>query len=518
MPLDMLPPTRPQLNPLRPIQQRAIDGLRQSLASGNRRPVLQGPTGFGKTVVASHIVTGARAKGKRVAFCVPSISLIDQTFTRFAENGIDPVEMGVLQGDHPWRRTHAPIQICSAQTLARRELPAVDFAVIDECHLRHEIYERWMTSRPEMIFVGLSATPWSKGLGKFYDDLIKPTSLSELIAEGWLSKFRVFAPSHPDLEGVRTIAGDYHEGMLAERMDKPQLVADIVSTWLAKAEGRPTLCFAVNRLHAQHLHEQFAANGVAAAYVDANTPREEREQIGRDLAAGRIQVVCNIGCLTTGIDWDVRCIILARPTKSEMLFVQIIGRGLRTANGKADCLLLDHSDTHLKLGFVTDIDHDYLDDGSSKRGKAAAKEAEDKQPLPRECKSCAALVPATMKACPHCGAEIRRPSGVETVDGELVEMSSAIKRGVKGPPLIDQVRALPRQAVWSRLLGYCDEKGKGRNYALANYKAIFDGWPRGLVDQPIECDGVLRAYIRHKALRWSKVQAKIGKQEGGHAF
>ena len=75
-------------------------------------------------------------------------------------------------------------------------------------------------------------------------------------------------------------------------------------------------------------------------------------------------------CLTTGVDWDVRCIILARPTKSEMLYVQIVGRGLRTADGKADCLILDHSDTTLRLGFVTDIHHERLDPGTRKAGSA----------------------------------------------------------------------------------------------------------------------------------------------------
>ena len=92
--------------------------------------------------------------------------------------------------------------------------------------------------------------------------------------------------------------------------------------------------------------------------------------IGRRLREGQIKVVCNVYCLTTGVDWDVRCIILARPTKSEILYTQIIGRGLRTAEGKTDCLVLDHSDTTLRLGFVTDIHHETLDDGSSaQRGR-----------------------------------------------------------------------------------------------------------------------------------------------------
>jgi DNA repair protein RadD len=122
-------------------------------------------------------------------------------------------------------------------------------------------------------------------------------------------------------------------------MDKDALVADVVDTWLQRAEGRPTFCFAVNRVHANHLQQKFLAAGVQAGYVDAYTDKDERREVARQFHAGEIKVVCNVGVLTTGIDWDVRCIILARPTKSEMLFVQMIGRGLRTADGKNDCLI-----------------------------------------------------------------------------------------------------------------------------------------------------------------------------------
>ena len=166
--------------------------LRQSLRAGHKRPVLQAPTGFGKTVLAAHIVAGALWKENRVAFVAPMLNLIDQTFERFRENGIDPAHMGVTQGDHPWRRPHAPVQICSAQTLARRGFPEVDLAVVDECHLRFDVIDRWMAVQPEMIFVGLSATPWSAGMADYCSDLIVPTSISELIAVGKLSPFRVW--------------------------------------------------------------------------------------------------------------------------------------------------------------------------------------------------------------------------------------------------------------------------------------------------------------------------------------
>jgi superfamily II DNA or RNA helicase len=144
---------------------------------------------------------------------------------------------------------------------------------------------------------------------------------------------------------------DYHEGDLGEAMNKNGLVADVVETWQRLGQGRPSLCFAVDRSHARNLQTQFLAAGVRCGYVDAYTTADERDEIRRQFHAGEIEIVTNVGVLTTGVDWDVGAIILARPTQSEMLFTRMIGRGLRTAEGKTDCLILDHSDNHERLGW-----------------------------------------------------------------------------------------------------------------------------------------------------------------------
>ena len=490
------------LRPLYDHQQQAIDGLRASLMAGKTRPLLQAPTGFGKTVVAAHIVEGIHKRGKRVCFCVPSLGLIDQTFDRFIENGISPADMGVIQGDHHWRRPAAPIQIATAQTLSRRELPEVDFVVVDECHIRFKVYSDWMAARPDVKFIGLSATPWSRGLGKQFDDLLKPVSLSWLIENGYLSKFRVFAPSKPDLTGVRTVKGDWHEGDLEQVMGKPALVADVVETWLLRADYRPTLCFAVNRKHARLLHEQFTACGVRSEYVDADTPREEREAIGKRLAAGDVHVVVNIGTLTTGIEWDVRCLILARPTKSESLFVQIIGRALRTAEGKDDALILDHSDTHMRLGMVTDIDVDELDSGNDKRSKSKRKERKD--PLPKCCPQCTALMPVLSKSCVACGYEMPVIPGIEQVDGDLV----AFGGGAQGRTgrVVDLLAKMPRRSVYAQLNHIRFERGRKSGWVAHKYRTIFGNWPSSSFNELDFEDPLpeLLSWVRSEDIRFVK--------------
>lgn len=477
---------------LRPRQVRAIDMLRQSLRSGKRRPMIQAPTSFGKTKLAAAIVDGARAKGNRVIFAVPALSLIDQTVAEFWAEGIR--DIGVIQANHELTNPARPVQVASVQTLQRRDIPLADIVVLDEAHRWFQFYADWMAKAEweAVPFIGLSATPWTKGLGKHFDDLLIPATIAELIEEGWSSPFRVFAPTHPDLSGVRSMAGDYHEGDLGEAADQPALTADVVETWRKLGEGRPTLVFAVGRAHARHLEARFGETGAGVAYIDAFTDSDEREAIRKRFHSGEIRVVCNVGCLTTGVDWDVRCIVLARPTKSEMLYVQMIGRGLRTADGKTDCLVLDHSDTTLRLGLVTDIHHDKLDMGDR---KASSGSRDRSTPLPQECPSCSFLKPPQVHECPHCGFAPQKALEVETADGDLVEFGTKSKAGPT---------PAEKRSWYAQLAGYAAMQGKSEKWVLANYRAKFREWPYRREVEPITPSAEVGSWIRHRQIAWAK--------------
>ena len=482
---------------LYPHQADAIDALKASLRTGHKRPMLQCPTGFGKTVLAASVIRGALAKNNRVIFVVPAVSLIDQTVRSFYADGIH--DIGVIQAQHELTNPSMPVQVASVQTLAKRRIPHADLVVIDEAHRWFKFYESWMAEWDAVPFVGLSATPWTRGLGRWYDDLIISATTQDLIDSGFLSPFRVFAPSHPDLTGVRTVAGDYHEGDLAGAMDKPLLVADVVDTWRKLGENRNTLCFAVNRAHANHLRKQFELAGVPAGYIDAYTERDERDQIRDALHRGDIRVVCNVGCLTTGIDWDVRCIVLARPTKSEMLFTQIIGRGLRTAPGKSDCLILDHSDTHLRLGFVTDIYHDRLCDG---KRKDPSEPTERKEPLPKDCAHCGYLKAPKVHACPMCGFAPERQSDVEVVDGKLTELDA--RRKAKN----NRDKSWPEKIAFiGQLRSYAESTGKKPGWVAHKYREYTGVWPNDprVKEAPaIEPTPETLSWIKSQNIRWAK--------------
>jgi DNA repair protein RadD len=456
------------MKPLRDYQEKAVEDLRASLKHGNLRPVLQLPVGAGKTRVAAEIINLALGKGKRAIFTVPRLALIDQTVDAFLHEGI--AEIGVCQGIHEMTDHTRPCQVASVQTLQRRKIPEADLVVIDEAHLGFEFVRKWMADPAwaKVPFIGLSATPWAKGMGKHWDDLIVGPPMQGLIDQGHLSPFRIFAPSVPDLDGVKTRGGDYVEEQLSRIMGEAKLVADAVETWLAHGEDRPTLCFGVDRAHAKKLLERFQKAGVLSGYVDAFSTPDERKDLEAKFRSGAVKVACSVGVLTTGVDWPVSCIIMARPTKSEMLYVQIFGRGLRVNPGYSDCLFLDHSGTSLKLGYPTDIHHGVLDDGKERRCISGPKEAE-----PKLCTQCHFLKPPKTPVCPNCGHEAKHgPREVDTAMGQLVELDAYRK-----PRPARDFTPEQRLIFFAELKGMCLDRGYKSGWASFQFKERFGEWP-----------------------------------------
>jgi DNA repair protein RadD len=479
-------------------QLHARQLLRIAHRNGKRRPMLQIATGGGKTFVAAMIITGARQHGKRVLFIVDALSLIDQTVEAFIAEGIH--DIGVIQADHPmtdWTRT---VQVGSVQTLSKRGMPAVDLVIVDEAHTQY----KWLTeimTKPEWAdvpFLGLSATPWSKGLGNIYDDLIIPITMQELMDQGLLCPFRVFAAAHPDLTGVKTKATaygpDYDQGQLADIMGDAVLVANIVETWKKQGEGRPTLVFCVDRAHAKKVQLRFQEAGIGCGYIDCNTERAERNAIRKQLDAGEIKVVANVGCLTKGVDWAIGCVILARPTKSEILYVQMVGRGLRVNDGIPDCIILDHADNTLRMGFVTDIHRTEL--CTAKKGQR--QQQQKPEALPNECPSCSFLKPPKTRECTACGFIPTKISDIEEADGDLIQINRGKLKASKAE----------KQSWLSQLNVIAGERGYKSGWAANTYKKRFGVWPRGLAVYTRETPTQeVRNFVLGMNIRFSKRRA-----------
>jgi DNA repair protein RadD len=490
---------------LRPYQEEAISAIRDSVVSGVKRMILQLPTGGGKTRLSAEIAAGVLKKGNKLAFVVPRIDLCDQTVEEFWKEGI--TDVGVIQAQHPLENWSRSIQVCSIQTIERRGVfPEAQVVIFDEVHLwRKKGHVDWMRSNPNAIFIGLSATPWAKGLGDHFDSLIVGSTIKDLIAQGYLSSYKAFAPNNPDLRGIKTLGGDYNEGQLSDRLrNDGGLVADIVRTWKEKHGKDRTLVFAVDRAHAKVLQARFEQAGVTAGYQDAHTPPDERREIKRKFHSGEFQVVVSVGTLIIGVDFDVRCISFCRSTQSSMLFVQAIGRGLRLAPPGADekphLLLLDHSGTIGKLGFPEEIGYEGL-----LKGKSEPAERYVAQPKP--CSKCAFMKPARTPVCPNCGFKAEVVSNISEEDGELQEVSrnGAISLAKKGRP--KEYTAAEKSQFLAELKAYALEKGYKNGWAKHKFAEKFKHEPDWSMRDvaPAKFASMETAmFIKASNIRWAK--------------
>ena len=485
---------------LRPYQAHAIQNLRLALAGGVVRQMLCSPTGSGKTEIGMALIKGARAKGKRVAFLCNRVQLVDQTSRRFVRSGI---AHGIIQGDNT-TRIYENVLVASIQTVARRGLPDVDLIIIDEAHAvaGSKDYRAVIMAANGVPLIGLSATPYAKGLGKHYDELggalfekmIIAATISELIADHYLVDCDVYAPSAPDMAGIKHTRNsfgemDYSDVDVGRAADKPELVGDIVTHWMRLAKGTATVCFASNIAHSKHIVERFVATGVAAEHIDCYTEEDERKAILMRIETGETLVISNVGILCEGWDFPAcKTLILARPTKSLIRYLQMAGRVLRPHASKTRALILDHSGTVIRLGFPSDEFALALDDGTPKDSPASRRR---EAPLPKACPSCSYV--KTVHKCPVCGFEPEKAAGgVDVKDGELV----LLKR--------DKATKISKQDFYSQLIAIAARKGYRHGWISNMYHAYFGVWPRGLDDVAAEPTALVTGFLKHLQIRRAK--------------
>jgi len=351
---------------LRPYQADVIEKLRAAVAAGQRRSMLVAPTGSGKTIMAGSIVASGLCRRSCVLWLAHRRELVQQAQGKLFELGVDA---GIIQaGFKPC--PELPVQIASIPTLHARAVrtrkidpPPADLVIVDEAHhVRARSWKAILALYPDVPIIGLTATPCrgdGRGLGNVFDVMVECPPVQTLIDLGFLVSTKVYAPSRPDLAGVRVERGDYVEKQLAQVMDRGELVGDIVTHWLRLAERRKTVIFATSVAHSVHLRDEFRRASVLAEHIDGSTSLEERDGILRRLSRGEIEVVTNCMVLTEGWDQpDVSCIVLARPTRHMGLYRQMVGRVLRPAPGKDHALVLDHAGNVFQHGFVAG--HDVL--------------------------------------------------------------------------------------------------------------------------------------------------------------
>jgi DNA repair protein RadD len=241
---------------LRPLQVPVVAAAQEAFRRA-KNILIQAPCGFGKTELATYLLKITKAKGNRGAFIMDRISLVDQASDRFKKYGL---AHGVTQAQHEDFDPLETIQVCSLQTISgKRGWPEVKLQIIDECHVLSTKLKERLAAR-KCYTIGLTATPFTKGLGKYFDVVINAATTNQLIREGWLVPFRVFAASEPDMTGAKVIAGEWSEKE-AETRAMP-IIGDVVDGYKQHGQGKKFIAFASSVVHAEEMQRQFMAEGV----------------------------------------------------------------------------------------------------------------------------------------------------------------------------------------------------------------------------------------------------------------
>jgi DNA repair protein RadD len=494
---------------LRDYQADFIERYRRELSLGRRRVIGVSPTGSGKTVVAAAIARHAASHGQRMLFLVHRRELVRQSSQKLYDVGLDH---GIIAAGFP-ARPSVPVQIGSINTLDARavrcsnmKLPPADLVIVDEAHhAPARTWQRLINAYPGAVVLGLTATPCrgdGRGLGNIFEAMIECASIPALISGGYLVPTRVYAPSRPDLDGVQVRRGDYVEAELAERMDRPQLVGDVVTHWHRLGERRCTIVFATSVAHSVHLRDEFGRSGVAAAHVDGTTPAAERDAVLAGLASGAFEVVTNCGVLTEGFDLpDIGAIVLARPTKSLGLYRQMVGRGLRPATGKSDCLVMDHAGCTFEHGFIDEpIEWTLAPDKRPQRPVQAARAARRATALV-DCPECSAAR-WQGQPCPVCGWRPHtKPKDVEVIDGELGLLT-------RDGAVENYADSAEKDQFYRQLLWIERERGYQAGWAAHRYRDKFKEWPRRKIVEPIPPSPAALSFERSRRIAYAKAMQK----------
>jgi DNA repair protein RadD len=491
------------------------DVIAKWIASPCRKTLLVSPTGSGKTVMCSEIIKHYADEHKPVLVLAHRREIIGQIGKKLFACGVNH---GIIQAGHPSHPMRS-VQVASVATVASRSLrgstplPPADLVVIDEAHhTPAKTYRKIVEAYPDAKILGLTATPCrgdGRGLGHDFDEIIEAPQIPELIDQKFLVRPIYYTTTKPpDLKGVRVRGGDYVEGDLAVRLDRPELVGDVVGHYLKHGQGRKCVVFAINVQHSIHLCEEFARQGIKAGHIDGSTPIEERKATLKQVENRELDVVTNCMVLTEG--WDcaaVSCVILARPTKQRGMYLQMVGRGLRTSPGKTDCIVLDHSGAVHRLGradehIVWTLDPD-------KRAVNPAQEKRKRDGIePCTCTQCGAMRFGGM-ACDECGfLPKRQGAAVDIIDGELGLLDA-------GNKVKQRVYSIDEKIEWIAGFNYmaAERAVQGRpfkgNWPFANFLAKFGNKPPVYTNQvaPRTPTPEMRAWVRSRQIAFAKSTA-----------
>ena len=394
---------------LRPQQEIAVREIGDCLKKDLRRIAYVAPTGSGKGSIMAFLAANSYKQGKKMICVFPISSLVSQMKQRFIDWGVPENEINILSGNQTTKTQDGLITIAMAQTLTARQ-SKIDFkqwdvAILDECHLTtfHKSI-RAVFSEVKTV-VGLTATPWVLGRKKQekFADLYQATvvggTYKEQVIAGYLVPLRWQGIATVDMKGAKVTNGDYHQEDLIAKCNVEEQRQALVASYKEHCHLYPAVAFCVDVQHAYDLRDDFNSFGYKAVTITGETPESERLEYFKQLSNGDINVITSVDTMTTGVDIPaIRCVMLARPTKSKALFQQQVGRGSRLHPDKEFCMILDQAGNLKRHGFPESLCRaDYK--------ITPPKENEGNPPPMKICEKCGQYCYGFVLRCPHCGHE-----------------------------------------------------------------------------------------------------------------
>lgn len=519
---------------LRDYQSAALESARENIRKGIRRQILCAPTGAGKTIIALGLMKGATEVAARSAFLVDRSALVDQSSAALDLYGIDH---GVMQADH-WRsRPRAYVQLVSAQTLGRRLgrggyvdyfLKGLRFVLIDEAHTLYRSTLDWLATLPEnCAVIGLTATPFTRGLGQHYQAIVNVATTDGLMDAGMLVRPIAFAAVEIDASGVAVKStGEWDERGLEREGVK--IVGDVVTEFIKRTTERfggpvKTICFSSTVAHGEEICRAFAQAGLNFQNISYHDDEDERRAKIAEFRKPDSLIMGLVSCdaLAKGFDVpDVKACLLCRPLrKSLTTHIQQIGRVLRPAPGKSEALVIDHTGNTLR--FLRDT-VDFWANGVDELNERAEKDKiprtiEKKEREELLCHGCQAVLPPSVRVCPACGRERPpKPSNVTVISGTTQEIDLRQVSGRKFEYASHPLLKDP-EGAYQAFLAFTTHRKHGdvdaaRKWAAGLYKGVYGRWPPRTYDAlpyvPELMTVEVESFCRKEMARYSKSRSR----------
>jgi DNA repair protein RadD len=384
---------------LRGYQEQYIQQARAAIAQ-YKKILLVAPTGAGKTAIIVEIIKNTITKNKTIFFFVHDKYLLGQTAEKLKSAKID---FGYIAAG--FEQKNKTVMLCMIQSFNRRstDIKKADLVIIDEAH-RTASNTYKTIAKDSKYLVGLTATPArtdGQPLGDIYKKIVEVISISELIKQGFLCDYDLYAADIcTDFDDIKTKNKDYDSEGLEEKINTTTITGDAIKHYKKLSENKRCVVLCVNIKHARAVAEMYKAAGIPAYSITSEENFSYRKTVIDKFKAGEIKIITAVNLLVEGVDIpEIECVQWLRPTKSLIIYMQGNGRGLRTASNKERLIILDHVGNMRRFGMPCDHREWSLTD------KQPAKNKKPQEWEVTTCKECKFVYDSRETECPKCGTE-----------------------------------------------------------------------------------------------------------------